>query len=713
MANSDKNIVITPNIGSTTDDPKIVFTGASSSLGPQTITLKIYPTSNGTLSLEGSAGQLFSVTNSMTGTIYSVNDVSGIPSIEVLDTGVVKLAQYSGNVGIYSANPVNKLQIGSVGSSNYAGNHFAIGDGTYAYAEYLNGSSYMAYYTTSGFFYFANQYLQAAGSMRAPIFYDSNDTGYYIDPNSTADNALRIRGGALFGPNSTWSAYLYVGSNGNVSGTATITTTDGNIHIDPSDTSHGIYLGYYTGDYTRIYNSVRAPIFYDLDNTGYYVNPADYSYMYSIGAASYVYGGYLRSGTNVSTDQNYGYGLVGTYSSYRYQGVFAMGDSYKLPADGTTTGNLYGMAWSHPNAGGTASNLNSHGLLLLQNGSFMSALSTNGTFSADVRGTIFYDYNNTGYYVDPSDTSRVVSHIIGAHGGTAYDTATSGSLWLGTNSSSGYRIYTHMENYNGYYSKLTLDWHTGIKIGAYYNYGGIRFYNNSIDGGGSKVFSIAEGDSHVRVVNNLYAPIMYDLDSTSYYIDPASTSNLNDVRAYTGLTVSGGAGNGYGINLYSGSPASPTYGLFFAQTGTFGTHGSVTADWATYFTMNSTANRGWIFRQVESPINVASINNSGTAVFNGNVTAYSDIRVKKNITVIENALAKVKELRGVTFDRTDDVNLPRQTGVIAQEVIKVLPEAVLGDEESHYSVAYGNLVGLLIEAIKELNDKIESLQNKE
>jgi hypothetical protein len=98
MPHSDKNIVITPAIGSTTADPRIVFSGANASLGPQNITLRVYPTSNGTLSFEGSAGQLFSITNSMSGSIFSVNDVSGVPSIEVLDTGVVKLAEFGGFV---------------------------------------------------------------------------------------------------------------------------------------------------------------------------------------------------------------------------------------------------------------------------------------------------------------------------------------------------------------------------------------------------------------------------------------------------------------------------------------------------------------------------------------------------------------------------------------------------------------------------------------
>jgi hypothetical protein len=82
-----------------------------------------------------------------------------------------------------------------------------------------------------------------------------------------------------------------------------------------------------------------------------------------------------RANGNLYIDDNYGNTVVGVYSSYRYQGVFAMGDSYKLPADGTTTGSLYGLAWSHPNAGGTAGNLTNHGLLVLINGGFAAAIS--------------------------------------------------------------------------------------------------------------------------------------------------------------------------------------------------------------------------------------------------------------------------------------------------------------------------------------------------
>ena len=97
---------------------------------------------------------------------------------------------------------------------------------------------------------------------------------------------------------------------------------------------------------------------------------------------------------------------------------------------------------------------------------------------------------------------------------------------------------------------------------------------------------------------------------------------------------------------------------------------------------------------------------SGSAVFSGTVSANSDIKLKTNIKTISNALDKVSRLRGVEYDRIDYDN--HEIGVIAQEVEKVIPE-VVGDNNGTKSVAYGNLVGLLIEAIKEQNQKIDNL----
>ena len=97
MANSDKNIVITPNVGSSTNDPTIVFSGANTAVGPQSISLKAYPTLGGTLSFEGSSGQLFSINNTLTGYVYSVNDPSGVPLIDAHANGSVRINPIYGN----------------------------------------------------------------------------------------------------------------------------------------------------------------------------------------------------------------------------------------------------------------------------------------------------------------------------------------------------------------------------------------------------------------------------------------------------------------------------------------------------------------------------------------------------------------------------------------------------------------------------------------
>jgi hypothetical protein len=95
----------------------------------------------------------------------------------------------------------------------------------------------------------------------------------------------------------------------------------------------------------------------------------------------------------------------------------------------------------------------------------------------------------------------------------------------------------------------------------------------------------------------------------------------------------------------------------------------------------------------------------------GNITAYSDISLKEDIQIIPNALNKLKTLRGVTFTRNDiEDKVKRHTGIIAQEVEAILPEAVLTDEKGIKSVAYGNMVGLLIEAIKEQQKQIDELK---
>jgi len=100
-----------------------------------------------------------------------------------------------------------------------------------------------------------------------------------------------------------------------------------------------------------------------------------------------------------------------------------------------------------------------------------------------------------------------------------------------------------------------------------------------------------------------------------------------------------------------------------------------------------------------------TISNSGTVTATGDVVAYSDERLKTNIETLDGS--KVYKMRGVTFIKDNQ----QGSGVIAQELEKVAPELV-NNESEYKSVAYGNLTGYLIEAIKELKTEIEELKKQ-
>ncbi len=103
-----------------------------------------------------------------------------------------------------------------------------------------------------------------------------------------------------------------------------------------------------------------------------------------------------------------------------------------------------------------------------------------------------------------------------------------------------------------------------------------------------------------------------------------------------------------------------------------------------------------------------SISVSGTITATGDITAYSDETLKSDIRTISGALDLVASMRGVTFTRKDTGH--RGIGVVAQELAAVIPEAVQNNDGGLLSVAYGNLVGVLIEAVKDLASKVERLE---
>jgi hypothetical protein len=153
MADSDKNILITPQRGQTSQ-PSIIFTGQ----GNDPISLRVLDgttgtglTAGGALSFEGSAGQLFSIVNRLgTGSIFSVNDISGIPSIDVDASGRIVFAGFTGNVGVGATLPSEKLDVfGNIRvSGNYIGNVVRTVNGLTAAVTLAAGSNITI--TTSG-----------------------------------------------------------------------------------------------------------------------------------------------------------------------------------------------------------------------------------------------------------------------------------------------------------------------------------------------------------------------------------------------------------------------------------------------------------------------------------------------------------------------------------------------------------------------------------
>lgn len=117
-------------------------------------------------------------------------------------------------------------------------------------------------------------------------------------------------------------------------------------------------------------------------------------------------------------------------------------------------------------------------------------------------------------------------------------------------------------------------------------------------------------------------------------------------------------------------------------------------------------NGGSVGILTNNPMYTLDVN--GTIRASGDVIAFSDGRYKTDVRRIDGALEKVDRVSGYTFRMKDGTE--RRAGVIAQEIREVLPEVVVGTEESGYNVAYGNMAGLFIEAIKELKGRVETLE---
>lgn len=160
-----------------------------------------------------------------------------------------------------------------------------------------------------------------------------------------------------------------------------------------------------------------------------------------------------------------------------------------------------------------------------------------------------------------------------------------------------------------------------------------------------------------------------------------------------------------GTSTYWSTSVSNSAFALVANSSTFANQSvtnTFTVGTSGYFVSNGNLGIG-----TASPTNRLQV--QGAILASDNITAYSDIRLKEDIETITNALVKVNSLRGVRYRKKDTNDFA--IGVVAQEVIDIVPE-VVQDNNEYLSVAYGNMVGLLIEAVKELTAKVEELESK-
>jgi hypothetical protein len=298
-----------------------------------------------------------------------------------------------------------------------------------------------------------------------------------------------------------------------------------------------------------------------------------------------------------------------------------------------------------------------------------------------------------------------------------YNTITSGGTFIGNSQS---------ESFNDQTGSILTAGGIGVKkrlnVTGSISSNGVIYANNTTDATTASAGAIVVTGG-VGVAKGLYA---HGSISTDSFINVGANATIfsatDSSSTSTGALVVGG---GVGIikKLYVGSDAVITGDITAAtltatkpvftdgnkkltSSGTVPTNQGGTG-------LSSFTSGGVVYASSGSALATGSgLTYNGTDLTcGGNVTAYSDARLKKNIKVIENALEKVNKISGYTFERTD-VDVGSQTGVIAQEVINVLPEAVSTTHGGMYTVAYGNMVGLLIESIKELNSQVTSLREE-
>lgn len=213
--------------------------------------------------------------------------------------------------------------------------------------------------------------------------------------------------------------------------------------------------------------------------------------------------------------------------------------------------------------------------------------------------------------------------------------------------------------------------------------------------------------SSVVIAGSLYA--------TGLTLQTNSVTVAGDFVTNTVTAIPGGSQTDPVYQTLNVSSALTAASLAVTTSLTVGSTGATrieSTDSGASLAFQSTKNFAWYTAgAIGTDTATMQLDNQGNLITHGAVTARSDARVKRNVSVIPSALDKVLALRGVTFERTDLHAEPgrRHVGFIAQEVDEVMPEAVYEDLTTGLkSVAYGNMVAVLVQAMHELVEEVRS-----
>lgn len=579
-----------------------------------------------------------------------------------------------------------------------------------------------------------NNNLFANVSMRAPIFYDSNDTYYYVDPNSMSRiSSARIVGGELRFHNSSyysdlnyWGARFYSQDDGNgvplyvqvqwVDGWRTsLKIASGIDDNNPSLRTYGRTQLATDGGFVGI--ATTSP-FAELDVNGRLAvrggNRLYWGATTTLG--SWTTAQYASGSTHLFNAQrfdftNEGYGST-TFAIINSEGLY------------TNNSILFPQAQFSPSAG---SRTLTPPMSIRMFDNYFSGIGLGSDY-----GTVIEYYSRIGHvdtqvYFDAAGGSwyRTASYAAGYSAWNQY--ITSGNIGSQNVNASNYQYATGSSSDAIASFRQTPAHATSFReisssgpAGTWWMIQNFR-HSNSSNYWGTQVAWGWEDNALRLMQRNVSA------DSWSGWVEYLNTNNA----AYA-----------WNMNQYVRTSDAVTFASTTTQTFLIASHSDNTKGYRIYNTSNSSVSAMFVnsanalvigagaFDQVQFNkkvlvsgaalgVNVAASATAGRIDASNDIVAYSssDERLKYNIAPIENALDKVKSLTGVEFDWKPEYKHAHgyeghDTGIIAQQVEAVMPSAVRTNDTGFLAVRYEKLIGLLIEGMKEQQAQIDELKAK-